>query len=151
DPRTLPQRARAAARYARRAGRAGAALARVPRRMVTTNDGPGGRGLNPLQLEVESLDLDAHGVARNEGKVVFVRGALPGERVEAEIVRRKPKFDVAQTTAVLRPSSARVAPRCPPFGVCGGCSMQHVDPGVQMAIKQRALEDQLWHLGKVRP
>lgn len=119
--------------------------------MVTTNDGPGGRGLNPLQLEVESLDLDAHGVARNEGKVVFVRGALPGERVEAEIVRRKPKFDVAQTTAVLRPSSARVAPRCPHFGVCGGCSMQHVDPGVQMAIKQRALEDQLWHLGKVRP
>jgi 23S rRNA (uracil1939-C5)-methyltransferase len=107
--------------------------------------------LNELSLDVESLDLEANGVARNEGKVVFVRGALPGERVSAELVRRKPKFDVAQTVAVLRESSARVQPRCPHFGVCGGCSMQHVDAGAQMAIKQRALEDQLWHLGKVRP
>jgi len=107
--------------------------------------------LNELSLDVESLDLEANGVARNEGKVVFVRGALPGERVSAELVRRKPKFDVAQTVAVLRESSARVQPRCPHFGVCGGCSMQHVDAGAQMAIKQRALEDQLWHLGRVRP
>ncbi|MCO5100018.1 MAG: 23S rRNA (uracil(1939)-C(5))-methyltransferase RlmD [Burkholderiaceae bacterium] len=104
-----------------------------------------------LQLDVESLDLEANGVARHEGKVVFVRGALPGERVAAELVRRRPKFDVAQTVEVLRESSARVQPRCPHFGVCGGCSMQHVDAAAQMAIKQRALEDQLWHLGKVRP
>ncbi len=107
--------------------------------------------MSELQLEVESLDLEANGVARHEGKVVFVRGALPGERVCAEIVRRKPKFDVAQTVHVLRESAARVRPRCPHFGVCGGCSMQHVDAGAQMAIKQRVLEDQLWHLGKVRP
>ncbi len=109
------------------------------------------RALIRLELEVESLDLEANGVARNEGKVVFVRGALPGERVAVALVRRKPKFDVAQTVEVLRASSARVQPRCPHFGVCGGCSMQHVDAGTQMAIKQRALEDQLWHLGKVRP
>lgn len=107
--------------------------------------------MSTLRLDVESLDLDANGVARHEGKVVFVRGALPGERVEARLVRRKPKFDVAQTIEVLRPGSARVSPRCPHFGVCGGCSMQHVDAGAQMAIKQRALEDQLRHLGKVRP
>ncbi|HEY0877231.1 MAG TPA: 23S rRNA (uracil(1939)-C(5))-methyltransferase RlmD [Zeimonas sp.] len=107
--------------------------------------------MSRLQLDVESLDLEANGVARHEGKVVFVRGALPGERVSAELVRRKPKFDVAQAVEVLRPSSARVPPRCPHFGVCGGCSMQHVDPGAQMAIKARVLEDQLWHLGKVRP
>jgi len=107
--------------------------------------------LSELQLDVESLDLEANGVARHEGKVVFVRGALPGERVAAEILRRKPKFDVAQTVEVLRGSSARVQPRCPHFGVCGGCSMQHVDAGAQMAIKQRALEDQLRHIGKVRP
>jgi len=107
--------------------------------------------LSQLQLDVESLDLEANGVARHEGKVVFVRGALPAERVAAEIVRRKPKFDVAQTVEVLRPSSARVQPRCPHFGVCGGCSMQHVDTGAQMAIKQRALEDQLRHIGKVAP
>lgn len=107
--------------------------------------------MSELRLDVESIDLEANGVARNEGKVVFVRGALPGEQVAAVLVRRKPKFDVAQTVKVLRPSSARVRPRCPHFGVCGGCSMQHIDVGVQMAIKQRALEDQLWHLGRVRP
>ncbi len=102
-------------------------------------------------LEIESLDLDANGIARLDGKVVFVRDALPGEQVRAAIVRRKPKFDVAQTLEVLRPGSLRVAPRCPHFGVCGGCSMQHVDPRTQLSIKQRALEDQLWHIGKVRP
>jgi 23S rRNA (uracil1939-C5)-methyltransferase len=105
----------------------------------------------PLTLDVDSLDLEANGVAHHEGKVVFVRGALPGERVRATVVRRKPRFDVAQTVEVLRESPSRVAPRCPHFGVCGGCSMQHLDAGAQLAIKQRALEDQLWHIGKVRP
>ncbi len=105
----------------------------------------------PLTLDVDSLDLEANGVAHHEGKVVFVRGALPGERVRATLVRRKPRFDVAQTVEVLRESPSRVAPRCPHFGVCGGCSMQHLDAGAQLAIKQRALEDQLWHIGKVRP
>ena len=102
-------------------------------------------------LDIESLDLEARGVARAEGKVVFVRDALPRERVRAEIVRSKPKYDVARTLEVLRQSSARVAARCPHFGVCGGCSMQHLDPASQLAVKQRALEDQLWHLAKVRP
>ena len=101
-------------------------------------------------VEIESLDLDANGVARNEGKVAFVRDALPGERVRARVLRRKPRFDVMQTLEVLRPSTMRARPRCPHFGTCGGCSMQHVDPGAQLAIKQRALEDQLWHLGRVR-
>jgi len=112
-------------------------------------------GLNaagePLTLDVASLDLEANGVAHHEGKVVFVRGALPGERVRATLVRRKPRFDVAQTVEVLRESHSRVAPRCPHFGVCGGCSMQHLEPGAQLAIKQRALEDQLRHIGKLRP
>ncbi|HQY27372.1 MAG TPA: TRAM domain-containing protein, partial [Burkholderiaceae bacterium] len=105
----------------------------------------------PLTLDVDSLDLEANGVAHHEGKVVFVRGALPGERVRATVVRRKPRFDVAQTVEVLRESPSRVAPRCPHFGVCGGCSMQHLEPRSQLSIKQRALEDQLWHLGRVRP
>ncbi len=105
----------------------------------------------PLVLEVVSLDLEANGVAHHEGKVVFVRGALPGERVRAVVVRRKPRFEVAQTIEVLRESHARVTPRCPHFGVCGGCSMQHLEVGAQIAIKQRALEDQLWHIGRVRP
>ncbi|HVL58665.1 MAG TPA: TRAM domain-containing protein, partial [Burkholderiaceae bacterium] len=102
------------------------------------------------EYEIDSLDLEAHGVARDDGKVAFVRGALPGERVRARVVRRKPRFDVAETTEVLRPGALRAQPRCPHFGVCGGCSMQHVDPRAQVAIKQRALEDTLWHVGRVR-
>ncbi|HMN83910.1 MAG TPA: TRAM domain-containing protein, partial [Burkholderiaceae bacterium] len=104
-----------------------------------------------VELDIESLDLEANGVARHDGKVVFVRGALPGERVLARLVRRKPRFDVAQTEQVLRASASRVTPRCPHFGVCGGCSMQHIDAPTQLAIKQRALEDQLQHLCNVRP
>ncbi|HBT33622.1 MAG TPA: 23S rRNA (uracil(1939)-C(5))-methyltransferase RlmD [Pusillimonas sp.] len=102
-------------------------------------------------LSIESLDLEARGVARREGKVVFVQGALPGERVQASIVRRKPSFDVAHTEKVLQASSQRVTPRCPNYGVCGGCAMQHLDAAAQVAIKQRALEDALWHIGRVRP
>jgi len=101
-------------------------------------------------LEIDSLDLDANGVARDDGKVVFVRDALPGERVRARVLRRKPKFDVAQTLEVVRASSLRAAPRCRHFGVCGGCSMQHLDAHAQLAVKQRALEDQLWHIGRLR-
>ena len=104
-----------------------------------------------LHLDVESIDLEANGVARSEGKVVFVRGALPGERVTARVVRRKPRFDVAETVTVERASPQRVAPRCPHFGTCGGCSMQHVEPRAQVSIKQRVLEDALWHVGRLRP
>jgi 23S rRNA (uracil1939-C5)-methyltransferase len=104
-----------------------------------------------LTLEIESLDLEAQGVARHDGKVVFVRGALPGERVRAELIRSRPRFSTAETVEVLRPSAMRVAPRCPHFGVCGGCSMQHLDLAAQVAIKQRVLEDQFQHIGNVRP
>lgn len=102
-------------------------------------------------LSIESLDLEARGVARLDGKVVFVQGALPGEWVEARIVRRKPSFDVAHTEKILKSSSQRVTPRCPHYGVCGGCAMQHLDAAAQVAVKQRALEDALWHIGRVLP
>ena len=105
----------------------------------------------PVTLQVESLDLEGHGVSHHDGKVVFVRGGLPGETVQAQIVRRKPRFEVAEVTAVRRESSSRVRPRCPHFGVCGGCATQHIDPHAQVAFKQRSLEDTLWHLGRVRP
>ncbi len=103
------------------------------------------------RLDIESLDLDARGVARHEGKVVFVRGALPGERVLARRVRNKPSYDVAETVAVERESSQRVVPRCPHFGTCGGCSMQHLHPAAQLAIKQRVLEDQLRRIAGLEP
>jgi SAM-dependent methyltransferases related to tRNA (uracil-5-)-methyltransferase len=102
-------------------------------------------------LDIESLDLEARGVARRDGKVVFVEGALPGERVSVQVVRRKPSYEIARVDQILRASSQRVTPRCPHFGVCGGCAMQHLDPAAQVAVKQRALEDTFWHVGKLRP
>ncbi len=109
-------------------------------------------------VEVESLDLEARGIAHypseNEtstGKVVFIEGALPGERVQLETIKRKKTYEIARVARIERASAARVAPRCAHFGVCGGCSMQHLDPRAQLAIKQRVLEDNLWHLARLRP
>ena len=102
-------------------------------------------------LKVESLDLEAQGVARNaEGKVVFIDGALPGEEVQVRVQRRKNNWEQALPTASRRESSQRVVPKCPHFGICGGCKMQHLHVDAQVATKQRALEDALWHLGKVK-
>ncbi|HEX2544821.1 MAG TPA: 23S rRNA (uracil(1939)-C(5))-methyltransferase RlmD, partial [Ramlibacter sp.] len=106
-------------------------------------------------LQIESLDIEAQGVARRpDGKVVFIDGALPGELVTANVHRKKNNWEAASLVAVHRESSQRVRGRCPHFGLhegaCGGCKMQHLHVGAQVAIKQRVLEDNLWHLGKVR-
>jgi 23S rRNA (uracil1939-C5)-methyltransferase len=107
---------------------------------------------NTEWLSVESLDLDGQGVAHNaEGKVVFIEGALPGEQAQVSVYRRKNQWEQATMTALRRESSQRVSPRCRYFGVCGGCKMQHFHSGAQIATKQRALEDGLWHLAKVKP
>lgn len=100
--------------------------------------------------EIESLDHEGRGVARVEGKAIFIEGALPGERVAYTSFRRKPTFENARADAILKPSSQRVTPRCPHFGVCGGCSMQHLDPLAQAAAKQRVLEDAFWHIARLR-
>ena len=102
-------------------------------------------------LKVESLDLEAQGVAHDAtGKVVFIEGALPGEEVQVQVHRRKNNWEQGTLSALRRESSQRVVPRCRHFGVCGGCKMQHLHVGAQVATKQRALEDALWHLGKVK-
>lgn len=100
---------------------------------------------------IGSLDQEGRGIARIDGKAVFVEGALPGEVVTITTLKRKPTFDLARADAILKRSAARVSARCPHFGICGGCSMQHLDSGAQVAAKQRTLEDALWHLGRVRP
>lgn len=107
-------------------------------------------------IDIESLDMEARGVGRvpNEdgtpGKVIFVEGALPGERVRVELIRKKKKWETARVTEVLHESALRVKPKCRYFGICGGCSMQHIEPSAQVAIKQRVLEDNLWHIGRVK-
>ena len=115
-------------------------------------------------LEVESLDLDAQGVAHRpleegqpegQGKVVFIEGALPGERVRVNVSRKKNNWEAGQVGLIARESSQRVRPGCPNFGLhagaCGGCKMQHLHPAAQVAVKQRVMEDNLWHLAKVKP
>lgn len=111
--------------------------------------------LPPDWLQIESLDIEAQGIAhRTDGKVVFVEGALPFELVSANVNRKKNNWEQGTVTAVHRESSQRVTPACPHFGLhagaCGGCKMQHLHIGAQVAVKQRVLEDNLWHLGKVR-
>jgi 23S rRNA (uracil1939-C5)-methyltransferase len=100
--------------------------------------------------------MEAQGVGRAmteeglEGKVIFVEGALPGERVSYATFRRKAAFEQALLVKVLRESVMRTRPKCPYFGTCGGCSMQHLDVRAQIAVKQRVLEDNLQHIGKLR-
>ncbi|MDR2186816.1 MAG: 23S rRNA (uracil(1939)-C(5))-methyltransferase RlmD [Azonexus sp.] len=100
---------------------------------------------------VESLDHEARGIVRQAGKTIFVAGALPGETVEYASFRKKPNYELAHLVAVRQPAAARVLPRCPHFGICGGCAMQHLEVTAQVAVKQRVLEDSLWHIGRVRP
>ena len=106
-------------------------------------------------LRVRSLDMDAQGIARRpDGKVVFIDGALPGELVEVKVGRKKNNWEQGTVTDIHQESCQRVSPGCPHFGLhqgaCGGCKMQHLDAAAQVAIKQRVLEDNLWHLAKVK-
>ena len=108
-------------------------------------------------ITIRSFDMDARGVGhlKNEdgtpGKVVFVEGALPGEVVGFNTYKKKPTWEVATMGALFKESSQRMPPKCKYFGICGGCSMQHLEPNAQVAMKQRVLEDNLGHIGKVKP
>lgn len=102
-------------------------------------------------VTIESLDNEGRGIAHVDGKVIFIEGALPGELVEFSSYRRKPSYEQATVTKVLRASSQRVTPACPHFGVCGGCALQHLNIAAQTAAKQRVVEDALWHIGRLKP
>jgi len=107
-------------------------------------------------IEIKSLDMEGRGVGHVEnddgspGKVVFVEGALPGERVGYASYRKKAKWEAAIMLSVQRESAQRAQPKCRYFGVCGGCAMQHLDAAAQVAMKQRVLEDNLKHIGRVK-
>ncbi len=99
---------------------------------------------------IESLDQEGRGIARRDGKTIFIEGALTGEVVTASVYRKKSSYEQANVARILRESSQRVVPQCVNFGRCGGCSLQHLDARAQVAAKQRVLEDSLWHIGKVK-
>ncbi len=105
----------------------------------------------PVEVMIESLTHEGRGLARVEGKAVFVDGALAGERVRFRYTRLQRHFDEGRVVEVLESSPQRVAPRCAHFGVCGGCSLQHQAPEAQIAMKQEILADVLRRLGGVAP
>lgn len=108
--------------------------------------------LNPiLEAVIESLDQEGRGVAHVEGKTIFIDGALPNEKVTYQAQQIKPSYEVANVVQVLKQSNQRVVPKCPHFGVCGGCKLQHMDFAAQVAAKQRLLENDFKHIGKVKP
>ncbi len=100
---------------------------------------------------IEDLAHDGRGVARVEGKTVFVHGALPGEDVTFTTYKRKRSFEEAVTDEVHVASPMRVEPRCEAFGVCGGCVLQHLDDGKQRDHKRAHLKHDLTHIGGVEP
>ena len=105
----------------------------------------------PLEADVVDLAHDGRGIARVAGKAVFIEGALPGERVRFRVTKRRRQFEEAVLLDILTASPDRVTPRCAHFGVCGGCSLQHLSPQAQLAAKQRQLLDSLERIGGVRP
>ncbi len=104
----------------------------------------------PSSAIIESLDQEGRGVTHKEGKTIFIDGALPNEKVTFQSIRIKPSYEVANVLQVLKSSNQRVSPECPHFGLCGGCKLQHLDFAAQVAAKQRLLENDLWHIGKVK-
>jgi 23S rRNA (uracil1939-C5)-methyltransferase len=105
----------------------------------------------PFEARIEDLSHDGRGVTTHEDKKVFVHGALPGELVMVKVTDRKRSFDEGETVSVLEPSPDRIEPRCPHFGQCGGCSLQHLDPVKQIQAKQNTLVQNLERIGKVKP
>ena len=106
----------------------------------------------PFPTDILDLSHDGRGVARRDnGKAVFVAGALPGEKVMAKQTARSRSFDEATTLEVLQRSPDRVEPRCPHFGTCGGCALQHLDEAKQILAKQRVLLENFERIGHVTP
>ncbi len=103
------------------------------------------------EADVVALSHDGRGIARIGGKAVFIDGALPGERVSLRIVKRRRQMDEALLGSILVPSPDRIAPKCVHFGVCGGCSLQHLAPSAQLAAKQAQLLEDLARIGRVTP
>ena len=108
--------------------------------------------LNEIQEgDVVDLAHDGRGVARVDGKAVFIEGALPGERVRFRVFKSRRQMDEAGLVDVLTASPDRVVPRCAHFGVCGGCALQHLAPAAQLAAKQRQLLENLQRIGRLQP
>lgn len=105
----------------------------------------------PVAASVVDLTHEGVGVARVDGKTVFIDQALPGEDVHFIYTQRKRNFDHGKLHSIDKPSALRVTPGCPHFGICGGCSLQHLQAEQQIHFKQKILLDNLQRIGNVQP
>lgn len=107
--------------------------------------------LPPQMLEVVDLSHEGQGIARLDGRVVFIDGALPGETVEAQLLHKRKGIQEARLLKVVTPSVERIDPFCQHYEVCGGCAGQHLSPEKQLVYKQQQLLENLGRIGKVQP
>ena len=105
----------------------------------------------PELVTIVDLSHEGRGVARVDGKAIFVDDALPGEVVEIVRVRRQRSFDEAKLLKVIEPSAERVTPKCVHYGTCGGCALQHMSSDAQLRMKQKQLIEELARIGHVSP
>lgn len=103
----------------------------------------------PVRAHIESLDQSGRGIARVDGKVVFVEGALPGEEISFKYTKMRRDFAEARVDSIHVPSPARVVPRCKHHDICGGCSLQHLDVESQLQAKQAVLVEQFRRIGSI--
>jgi len=106
---------------------------------------------DPVAASIESLSHEGRGIAHVNGKTVFIDRALPGEEVMFRYDRIKASFDEGHAVEIIQSSDSRTEPQCRHFGMCGGCSLQHMQAGDQIRMKEKVLLEQLQHIGKVVP
>ncbi len=101
-----------------------------------------------IEVTVEKLVAGGDGLARHEGKPVFVRRSAPGDRVRVGVVNRRRDYLRAEVLEVLEPGPGRRQPPCPHFADCGGCDLQHLDDALQVTLKADAVRETLLRIGK---
>ena len=105
----------------------------------------------PEPASIETLSHDGRGIARRDGKTTFIDNALPGEEVMFKFTYMRRKFDEGKAVEIVTASPDRVTPPCEHSTLCGGCSLQHMSPAVQVARKEAVLREQLQHFGGMEP
>src|SRR5207249_8659070 len=104
-----------------------------------------------LELTIDDLAFGGEGVGRVEGYVLFVRGAVPGDRVRVKVVEARSRFGRAVIESFVSPSPDRIDAPCPYFGRCGGCRLPHLSYPAQLAFKEKQVRDCLTRIGGLGP
>ena len=109
------------------------------------------RSREPFEARIDGFSHDGRGVTRVDGKVWFIEGALPGEKVVVRPIRGKRAYSLGVAEAILESSASRVTPHCAAFGVCGGCALQHLDYPKQLGFKKANVVENLEGAGVSLP